>query len=330
MRWICAPLWESVFSRPVPPRSPNSRWCPRSRRCGFFPPSYPRNRPRSHLRRRTRSCLSQWCLQWLAHRTCRRRSPPRGCVVPVKLAGGDRRAAHAGPANRAAREAASGSEHTSTAQHEATSTTNHEAISSGVPASSTTAPSVTVLPAIPIAQRTATAITAPKDRPTVLPPISTPSAAPVVPAPWSVRTSGPAAAPIQWEPYPAFERVCSAGCNPVWRTFPQDGTGAVRGWLNGGFVYNTSNPDSKFNGPYNSIDRSPSRCSIRPTVIVDESLRRLGGAGASAGASIAVRLRLLPRPVAQGCKIDRDGDSGGTTSTTASRSRRRTSKPATT
>jgi hypothetical protein len=30
----------------------------------------------------------------------------------------------------------------------------------------------------------------------------------------------------------------------------------VRGWINGGFIGNTDSPDSKFNGPYNAVDRA--------------------------------------------------------------------------
>lgn len=37
---------------------------------------------------------------------------------------------------------------------------------------------------------------------------------------------------------------------------PQDGPFKIRGWLDAGYIYNTSDPKPKFNGPYNSVDRS--------------------------------------------------------------------------
>lgn len=41
----------------------------------------------------------------------------------------------------------------------------------------------------------------------------------------------------------------------VHRFFPQDGFLRVRGWVDGGYTYNASNPRSNFSGPYNAIDR---------------------------------------------------------------------------
>ncbi len=58
--------------------------------------------------------------------------------------------------------------------------------------------------------------------------------------------------------------TCDAGifsgmdsaCDPGY-LFPQSDCGVnLRGWVNGGFIGNTSDPDSKFNGPYNAVDRS--------------------------------------------------------------------------
>ena len=52
-----------------------------------------------------------------------------------------------------------------------------------------------------------------------------------------------------------FSGVDSA-CDPGY-LFPQSDCGVnLRGWVNGGFIGNTSDPDSKFNGPYNAVDRS--------------------------------------------------------------------------
>ncbi|MBX9626888.1 MAG: porin, partial [Gemmataceae bacterium] len=52
-------------------------------------------------------------------------------------------------------------------------------------------------------------------------------------------------------PAPADRNV-----DPVGRLFPQDGRLRVRGWLDGGGIYNTANPNSRFNGPYNAVDRN--------------------------------------------------------------------------
>ena len=49
-------------------------------------------------------------------------------------------------------------------------------------------------------------------------------------------------------------RDCSCG---RWYLFPQHQNGfKVHGWIDGGFIGNTSSPNSKFNGPYNAVDRS--------------------------------------------------------------------------
>ena len=41
-----------------------------------------------------------------------------------------------------------------------------------------------------------------------------------------------------------------------WYLFPQTERVSVRGWLDGGFMGNAGNPGSKFNGPYNAVDRA--------------------------------------------------------------------------
>ena len=41
-----------------------------------------------------------------------------------------------------------------------------------------------------------------------------------------------------------------------WFLFPQGDRFHVRGWLDGGLMGNTGNPASKFNGPYNAVDRA--------------------------------------------------------------------------
>jgi hypothetical protein len=75
-------------------------------------------------------------------------------------------------------------------------------------------------------------------------------------------------------------RVCEIGCDPLWHAFPQDGCVRVRGWLGAGYVYNSSNPNSKFNGPYNSIDRSAEPMFNQAYLIVERPLPGDGSFGA--------------------------------------------------
>src|SRR5687767_451995 len=52
---------------------------------------------------------------------------------------------------------------------------------------------------------------------------------------------------------------CTTACDSCqpWHLCPQcDGGLNFWGWANAGFVGNTSDPPSRFNGPYNAIDRS--------------------------------------------------------------------------
>ena len=50
---------------------------------------------------------------------------------------------------------------------------------------------------------------------------------------------------------------CSDSFCPQTYLFPQrDGGFNLRGWVAAGYIWNTSDPVSKFNGPYNAVDRS--------------------------------------------------------------------------
>lgn len=51
-------------------------------------------------------------------------------------------------------------------------------------------------------------------------------------------------------------RAASSTADPVVYLFPQDGRLRFRGWLDSGTVINTGSPNSRFNGPYNAVDRS--------------------------------------------------------------------------
>lgn len=51
-----------------------------------------------------------------------------------------------------------------------------------------------------------------------------------------------------------------AGCDSCgserWFLFPQQGRFHMNGWIDAGFIGNVGSPNSKFNGPYNAVDRS--------------------------------------------------------------------------
>lgn len=136
------------------------------------------------------------------------------------------------------------------------------------PPLATVGPRVTPKPAAPT-----TVLAQPKPNPNTLPP-----AFPAVTAP-PVSTGTAAACAGAAGPCPT-QRVASVGCDPVWHLFPQDGAVRARGWLNGGYVYNSSNPDSKFNGPYNSVDRSAELMFNQAYLIVDRPLPTSGTFGA--------------------------------------------------
>jgi hypothetical protein len=69
-------------------------------------------------------------------------------------------------------------------------------------------------------------------------------------------------------------------CDPVRRLFPQQGPVRLRGWINSGGVYNSSVPDSKFNGPYAIVDRSAEPMLNQLYVILDRPLPTSGRFGA--------------------------------------------------
>lgn len=134
------------------------------------------------------------------------------------------------------------------------------------------------LPAIPLAP-TLPPAPAPRsaEKPGAVPPLPAVEVAPKAPAAVAESAAGAGAA-VPCRTCPTV-RVCEAGCDPVWRAFPQDGRVRVRGWLDGGYVYNTSNPDSKFNGPYNSIDRSAEPMFNQAYLIAERGLPADGSFG---------------------------------------------------
>lgn len=144
-------------------------------------------------------------------------------------------------------------------------------------------PSPGPLPAIPVAPPVGTAgprvparLPGPtaalaQPKPNTLPPVTVPTA-PAAHTGVAAACAGAGACPAR--------RVTELGCDSVWRAVPQDGPVRARGWLNGGFVYNSSNPDSKFNGPYNSVDRSAEPMFNQAYLIVESPLPKGGAFGA--------------------------------------------------
>ena len=57
------------------------------------------------------------------------------------------------------------------------------------------------------------------------------------------------------KPTPVAGGWFQADSDGVVRIAPQDGPIRFRGWIDGGYIYNTDTPSSDFNGPYNAIDR---------------------------------------------------------------------------
>jgi hypothetical protein len=54
-----------------------------------------------------------------------------------------------------------------------------------------------------------------------------------------------------------------------------------RGWINAGYVWNVDDPDSKFNGPYNAVDRS-NEPMLNQFYLIGEKLLPTAGLGMGA------------------------------------------------
>lgn len=73
---------------------------------------------------------------------------------------------------------------------------------------------------------------------------------------------------------------CGDCCFEPWRICPQDDCGCnFFGWLNGGFIGNTQDPISKFNGPYNAVDRSNEPMFNQLYMIGERKLNNCCGCG---------------------------------------------------
>jgi hypothetical protein len=65
--------------------------------------------------------------------------------------------------------------------------------------------------------------------------------------------------------------------DPIERLFPQNAPYHFRGWLDAGGIYNTANPPSKFNGPYNAVDRNRELTFNQAYLILETALPSQGG-----------------------------------------------------
>jgi hypothetical protein len=73
----------------------------------------------------------------------------------------------------------------------------------------------------------------------------------------------------------ACEDYC--GCDDRWYLMPQDPCGVrVHGWLDAGFIANTASPASKFNGPYNAVDRSNEAMLNQLYIVAEKDLPHCG------------------------------------------------------
>jgi hypothetical protein len=71
-----------------------------------------------------------------------------------------------------------------------------------------------------------------------------------------------------------------------WFLFGESDRGGIYGWLNGGFVGNFGNPPSKFNGPYNAVDRANEPMANQVYFIGERLLPSDGSVGIGARADL--------------------------------------------
>lgn len=180
------------------------------------------------------------------------------------------------------------------------------------PANTPPAPEFTSPFLPPISQLPPMQPTVKSPAPTAKGPTAVPGKGPAFP---TTASSGAATAtapvPVPQSPAALAATPCGAGLcqtvsDPAWHLFPQEGRVRAYGWLNGGYVYNTSNPNSKFNGPYNSVDRSAEPMFNQGYGVL-EATRPTGGAWGVGG-----RVDLLFGydhflGQSRGLEIDRDG-----------------------
>lgn len=78
--------------------------------------------------------------------------------------------------------------------------------------------------------------------------------------------------------------LCNPTCDSIggkntnqWNLFPQNGILKFHGWVDAGFLGNTQSPASRFNGPYNSVDRSNEPMFNQGYLIAETALPSNGG-----------------------------------------------------
>jgi len=71
-----------------------------------------------------------------------------------------------------------------------------------------------------------------------------------------------------------------------WYLFGEPERRGVYGWLDGGFIGNFANPASKFNGPYNAVDRANEAMMNQTYLIAEQTLPSDGSAGLGARADL--------------------------------------------
>jgi hypothetical protein len=71
-----------------------------------------------------------------------------------------------------------------------------------------------------------------------------------------------------------------------WFLFGEYDRGGVYGWIDGGFIGNFANPASKFNGPYNAVDRANEPMMNQTYFIAEQTLPTDGSAGVGARADL--------------------------------------------
>lgn len=71
-----------------------------------------------------------------------------------------------------------------------------------------------------------------------------------------------------------------------WFVFGESDRGGVYGWLDGGFVGNFGNPPSKFNGPYNAVDRANEPMANQVYFVGERLLPSDGSVGIGARADL--------------------------------------------
>lgn len=153
------------------------------------------------------------------------------------------------------------------------------------------------LPDVPPPKADAPKLPQPKgsDGPPVLPPDLRAKAGPPTPA---GAPKSPAAAVND-----PTARVSETGRADSWRAAAEGVR--VNGWVNGGIVYNTSNPDSRFNGPYSAIDRSAEFMLNQAYLSVSQQLPAEGiGFGYRADALFGIDHNLAQ---SRGFETDRNG-----------------------